>query len=374
MSKRTRNERLHVFYFIHDLAPFGAQHTILHTVRRRDKERLRVTVCSFWGEESLAAELASHDVEVVCLRAKRFFDPLAWLKLLFLLLREYPRVIVTTLPELGVPARVASLLLPRMAVVQVFQNPLSSEPPFWAYLNKMTLWLCDAVVFTSRGNVDGVVAQRPGIKDRTIVIQNSVTLADVPAGDGAALRRELGLTDGENLIGCVGRLTPQKGHDVLIAAAAELRKENVPVVLLFAGDGELQPELKAHARDKGIEKHVLFLGRRTDVARILASLDIYAAPSRWESFNIALGEAMASRRACVGTSIPGHADILEDKVTGLAVPADDPQALKDAIAWLLGHPKEGQRFAAAARERVLTHFTPEIMAMKYNKLFFSLAE
>ncbi|RJO60144.1 glycosyltransferase [candidate division WS5 bacterium] len=363
---------IHIFYFIHDLAPFGAQRVVLNAVKYLDRKRLKVTVCSFWGEETLAPEFVKHGAEVVFLRARRFFDPLAWIKLIFILFRKHPQIIHTTMPELSFPVRLVALLFPRLAVVHSFHNPLSSEPPLWRFLNRITLRMCDAISFTSKGIVDEIALKAPSLKDRFSVIQNGVELTVASTADGTRLREELCVRADEKIICCVGRLEKQKGQDILIEAVTSLVKKGIPVRLVLAGDGEMLPELKEKVRRLGIEEKVIFLGRRNDIALILASLDLYVAPSRWESFNIALGEAMVSGKPCVGTDIPGHSDLLVDKVTGVVVSAENPKVLAEAIVWVFEHQGEAQKMAVAAKEMVQTNFTPEIMAKKYEKLYLDL--
>ncbi|MDO9575954.1 MAG: glycosyltransferase [bacterium] len=368
------NEKVHILYFIHDLAPFGAQRIVLLTVKYLDKKKFRVTVYSFWGEETLAPEFAKYGAEVVFLRARRFFDLFAWIKFVSLLFHKRPQIIHTTLPELSFPARLVALFLPGLCVVHTFQNPLSSEPLHWRFLNKITLRLCDAITFVSHGIADEVTKELLKIKDKVCVIQNAILLQDVHPDNCLKMREDLGITNNEKIIGCIGRLTRQKGQDILIEAIANLVKKRFPVRLVLVGDGELEESLRLKVKSLKLEKEVIFLGRRNDIARILAGLDIYVAPSRWEGFPLALSEAMLSGRPCIGTDIPGHSDLLMDKVTGITVSVEDPQALAEAIIWMFKHPEEARRMAFTAREIVQTNFTPEIMAKKYENLYLHLIQ
>jgi len=93
------------------------------------------------------------------------------------------------------------------------------------------------------------------------------------------------------------------------------------------------------------------------MARILAASDVYAASSRWEGLDIALGEAKLIWRPCAGTSISGHADALKYGVTGVAVPPEHPAALAEGIAWLLNNPAAAERMAALAYEFIMKGFS-----------------
>ncbi|MBI4655553.1 MAG: glycosyltransferase [Elusimicrobia bacterium] len=261
MKKITSDKRIHVFYFIHDLTPFGAQRVALYTVKNLDKNKFSVTICSFWGEETLAAQFLKCEAEVIFLRARRYLDPSAWIRLVRFLFRMRPDIIQTNLPELSFPVRLMSIFLPRMQIIHVFHNPFSSEPIYWRFLNIMTLRLCDAVVFVSKGIIQEVAIKTPWLKSRFFVVQNGVEIDADSVADSYRMRGELGIEADEKAICCVGRLVTQKGQDILIKAVAKLVKEKRRIKLVLAGDGEMLQELKDMALQLGIADKTLFLGR-----------------------------------------------------------------------------------------------------------------
>ncbi|OGS08647.1 MAG: hypothetical protein A2270_02225 [Elusimicrobia bacterium RIFOXYA12_FULL_51_18] len=365
-------KRIHVLYFIHDLAPFGAQHSTLYIVRNLNKRRFRVTVCAFWGERTMAPEFQKCGAEVVFLGAARFLDPGAWIRFACFLFRTKPDIIQTNLSELSFPARLLAIFLPRTRVVHIFRNPLHSEPRYWQFLNIMTFGMCDVIGFSSKGIVGEVVGRAPSHKHRLRVMQNGVELGPVSTDARDELRKEMGVGAEEKLICCVGRLVRQKGQDVLIEAAAILAKEKRSFKIALAGDGERKVALQKMAHDAGLEEKILFLGRRADVSRVLSACDIYAAPSRWEAFNIALGEAMLAGKPCVAADIPGHADLLKNGLTGVAVPAEDAAALARGIAGLLDRPSEAGKMASAAERMVRNEFNVDKMAKNFEKLYIEI--
>ena len=366
-------KKVHILYFLHDLAPFGAQRSTLCRVRGLDKEKFHITVCAFWGEETLAEKFREAGAEVVFLRARRFYDLFAWFRFARLLFKLRPQVVETTVPELGFPARLLCLILPGTKTLHFFHNPLSSEPAPWRFLNKLTLGLCGAVAFSSEGIVDEVRLAVPSVAGKLAVVQNAVDMVPASREEGAALRSELGLSPADKVICCVGRLAFQKGQDYLIRAMPGLIAKNKRAKLLLAGDGETEAELRALAAELGVESAVLFLGRRGDVARVLAASDIYAAPSRWEAFNIALGEAMLAGLPCAASDIAGHMDLVRGGETALAVKAGDVTALEEALHTLLSDAAAAGEMAAAARTRVLQEFSPEQVLPRSEALYLRLA-
>jgi glycosyltransferase involved in cell wall biosynthesis len=158
------------------------------------------------------------------------------------------------------------------------------------------------------------------------------------------VRAGLGLADGRPLVLAVGRLHPQKGYDVLLDAAASWTGERRPLVAI-AGDGPLQEELAARVRAQRLP--VTLLGRRDDVADLLAAADLVVLPSRWEARSLTAQEALRAGTPLVATRTGGLPELLGDGA--LLVPPGDPAALADAVAGLLADPARAAALAAAGR-------------------------
>lgn len=358
-----------LFIFIHDLAPFGAQRVALYTVRGLTPDKFSVTICPFGADQTLAPDFIAAGATIVPLRAGRFLAPAAWLRLAKLLFSLRPDIVQTTLPELSVPVRLLALFIPGLKVLHSVQNPFASEPWYWRALNLLTAPLCAAVAFSSRGLMGHELRECGQLHTRCVAIPNGVEL---PPGQGG-LRSELAIGEEETVVCCSARLTTQKGQDILIRAVAELTQRNKEVRLLLAGDGEDLESLKNLSAELGVARKIIFLGRRADIGRVLAASNIYASASRWESFDIALGEAMLAGLPCIATEIAGHEDLLKDWETGLAVPPWSPEAMASAIEVLLDRPDQAARMAAAAREYVSQEFSPEAMAAKFEELYLEMA-
>ncbi|MFB7867450.1 glycosyltransferase family 4 protein [Streptomyces sp. NPDC056069] len=156
------------------------------------------------------------------------------------------------------------------------------------------------------------------------------------------LRRELA-PGGETIVGYVGRLAPEKRVDLLARAC---RLPGVRVVVV--GDGPSGPGLRDALPG------AVFLGRRTgtDLARIFASLDLFAHTGPYETFCQTVQEAMASGVAVVAPAAGGPLDLVAHRRTGLLVPAGDPDALHDAVAALAAAPALRTAYGAAGRAAV----------------------
>ena len=152
----------------------------------------------------------------------------------------------------------------------------------------------------------------------------------------------------------VGRLSPEKGFDVLIEALATLKREGTPQRLVLVGDGPLRVSLEAAAGKAGITDLVEFAGELTpvEVRTRLAGADLFCLPSFSEGLPISIMEAMAAGVPVVTTSIAGIPELAEAGVTALTVPPARPDALAEALRQLAADPKLRLRLAKAARRRV----------------------
>jgi glycosyltransferase involved in cell wall biosynthesis len=166
------------------------------------------------------------------------------------------------------------------------------------------------------------------------------------------VRAGLGLADGRPLVLAVGRLHPQKGYDVLLDAAATWAEDGwagdgQPPLVAVAGDGPLAAELTARIGSQRLP--VTLLGRRDDVADLLAAADLVVLPSRWEARSLTAQEALRAGTPLVATRAGGLPELLGD--AALLVPPGDAAALAGAVRDLLGDPARAASLVQAGREQ-----------------------
>jgi L-malate glycosyltransferase len=179
-----------------------------------------------------------------------------------------------------------------------------------------------------------------------------------PAADGAPVRLELGLGDAPT-IGCVARMVPNRGHDVLLRAVARLRERMPEVRLVLVGRGEGRPALEGLVHELGLEKTVVFAGYRgPDLPAVLAALDCFVllGVGSEETCRAAL-EAMAVGRPVVAAPLGALPEVVVDGETGWLV-APDPAAVAAALEGVLGDRARGRQLGDAARRRVEALYTP----------------
>ena len=171
--------------------------------------------------------------------------------------------------------------------------------------------------------------------------------------------------DGPPVLGAVGRLSPEKGFDVLIKALAEIPEARLVIV----GDGPERPQLERLADAIGVAQRVEITGWVEDARAHLPGFDLFVMPSRFESFPLAIIEAMLAERAVVATDVGSISEAVIAGHTGALVPPGDPHALAAAILSLLDSPDRRAEMGRHAREIALAQFSADAMARSYEELY-----
>lgn len=245
--------------------------------------------------------------------------------------------------RLAIRGRLPTILQPHAWSFLALGGPMAAASLAW---ERLAVRWTDAVLCCSeaerrRGCVSGIRASWS-------VIPNPVDLDRFPAASDAdrqAARRHLGLGTGP-LVACVGRLSAQKGQDVLLDAWPLVRGEVPTAELVLVGEGPDRHDLERRA-----PAGVHFAGRQEDVRAWLHAADVAAQPSRYEGLSMAVLEAMASARSVVATDVEGMAEALGDEA-GAVVPVGDHRALATEVACRLLDPSRARLEGLAGRARV----------------------
>jgi glycosyltransferase involved in cell wall biosynthesis len=186
--------------------------------------------------------------------------------------------------------------------------------------------------------------------------------------DTAKIKRELGIPGDGFLIGSVGRLTKQKGYDLLLEATSMATKKIPQLYCVIIGDGEDANKLKQQAVDLNIGKNVIFTGMRPDVNNLLHAFDLFVCSSRWEGLSTALMEAMAVEIPILATDIPGNLELLQPGVSAWFVTAEDSGELARGVIKAHQNPEQNKEFARNAFAR-LSKFRIEQIAIIHEQLY-----
>lgn len=176
---------------------------------------------------------------------------------------------------------------------------------------------------------------------------------------------------------CLGRLVPEKGFDLALAAFASVTQRFPHVRLVFASDGPARPILAQQAAELGLTDRVEFLGwvEFEKIPALLNSATMVLMPSRYpEGFGLVALEAALMARPVVATRAGGLSEVVVDGQTGLVVEREDSAALAEAIAHLLERPEMAARMGQDARSRAQALFNWERHVAAFDSLYRQLAK
>jgi glycosyltransferase involved in cell wall biosynthesis len=211
--------------------------------------------------------------------------------------------------------------------------------------------------------------------DRITVIRNGLDLSRfAPRPPGSKFRHELGLPPKAPLVAVISRLSPTKGLEYFLDAAADVAATRADACFLIVGDAAeserpYRQALEAHAARLGLARRVVFTGLRLDVPEILSEVAVSVLPSLSEGLSNVLLESMAAQVPVVATRVGGNAEAVEDGVTGLLVPPRDAPALAGAIHRVLDDGQIAVSFGRAGRQRVAERFSMDAAVRETERLY-----
>jgi len=351
----------------------GGERYLLALATELDRKRFKLSVI-VPDHGPLVERLHALDIETcrVPLNA-RLVSPGAFLALVRALQRLRPIIVQSHGARSNVYTRLAARYAGVPVVLSTVHNSLFDyEVAGWrralyVLAERVTSPLADRIVAVSQAIARDLVERYRIEAARTVVVQNGIDAwAFRPARATAAVRAELRVPAGRRVVVMAGRMTPQKGWDVLLEAAARLGAMRDDIFWLLVGDGPLRPALMRRAGDLGVR--ACFVGARADMADLLGCADVVVLASRSEGLPFTLLEAMALGKPVVATRVGGVPEVVDDGRSGRLVAPEDPTALANAVAAVLDAP-DALAMGAAGRARVEAAFTLDAMVRGVERVY-----
>lgn len=179
------------------------------------------------------------------------------------------------------------------------------------------------------------------------------------------------------IVACIGQLTPAKGQEEFVRAAANITRMRGDIEFLIVGeereeDNPFTAHLARLAASLGIGSKLRFTGRVGRIPELLAAVDIVVVPSWDEGFSLVTIEAMAARRAVLASNVGGLAGIIKDNVTGLLFPSRNVHALTDKLLWLVSDAPLRERLSLQGQRDVYTRFGREQIIEQIESLYIEV--
>jgi len=361
-------------FLLNNLGVGGSERKIVRLANRLKDEGVHVSLVSLNGPYTIEQGIR-RDVPLKKLERRGKFSLRALLLLREIIVRERPSTILAVnLYQALYVALAASLLPYRPRTVALVNTSTFRGHRMMKRLYQAVLGRFDLTVHGSDAQRQFWLKAGQRAPDNSTVIYNGVDSDHFEAtGSFEAakrLRASLGLKPDSFLVGTVGRLAPEKNHEVLLTSLRRLRVARVDAHLVLAGGGPLREQLLRRARDLAIADRVHFIGEIDDVRPVLAALDVFVLPSvAVESFSNAALEAMSMGRPVILSNIGGAREMIQDGVEGYVVSHTELAARLPAIlSALYADKRKRQLMGVAARARAVSCFSVPAMVAGYRGL------
>jgi glycosyltransferase involved in cell wall biosynthesis len=314
-------------------------------------------------------------------------DVQALWSLVQILRRDQPQIVHTHAAKAGTLGRVAALLAfrprsPRPVLVHTFHGHSLTgyfsgrTAGFYRRVERFLARRTDILVAVSPEVRDDLVRLGVAGAERFVVVPLGFDLSGF-LGDldrqsrRAAVRREWGIADGDEVVTLVARLVPIKRVDRFLRIARRLAaRPNARFVVV--GDGELREELRASPDALALGERLVWAGFRRDMPDVCFASDVVMLTSDNEGTPVSLIEAQAAGAPVVSTDVGGVRSAVLDGRTGLLAGADDEAALAEAAAAILDAPDLAGRLATAGRTLASSRYTIERLVDDHDRLYRSL--
>ena len=242
-------------------------------------------------------------------------------------------------------------------------SPIDFSPLFIRIIRFLGNWLPNKILAVSMITKEFLV--KNGLReDKIDVIFGGIDSELFEIEDlSKDIRKELGIESKVKLVGCIGRIIPEKGQKSLLLAIPEVIRECPETFFLIIGeiflkDEEYKKELFEIIKKNRIEDRIRFAGFRKDIGDVIRSLDIVVFPSLVpESFGLSVLEAMALGKPVIASNTGGVGEIIEDGVTGMLIEPNHPEQIADRIIRLFSNKEIYNSIAQRAKEMADKRFS-----------------
>jgi len=361
----------------------GGEHSPLALAEELDRDHFTFEIITLEPNTSTiwtAVENSGCTVHELDTGIPRLKEPVGMLRTIYtyyaMFRRMKPDIVQTQSGFCNQWARLAAIAA-RVPVVIVTVNYDEPAPTWYLgpFLRRLDRWLAkgtDAYVCIASHLMEQQVPT--GFRDRSVIIPQFFDLdrfidgrTDLPAIDAFA-------DPDRPVLGFVGRLEPEKGISIAIAAMRGIVDAVPGARLRIIGTGSLEPDLKNQVAGLGLSGHVEFVGHRTDICDQMAAMDLLLIPSYNEAFGLVVLESIAAGVPLLGSRSGAFPEILEDGKYGTLAEPDAPDAWAEAATNLIADPSPALAKLEKARAEVLGRYTRTASVRQHADLYERLLD
>lgn len=225
------------------------------------------------------------------------------------------------------------------------------------------------IIANSKSTKENVMKNLKGIlnKEKIKLIYNGVEIPE-NIEPGFSLREDYNINESDKILVNVGRLFPEKGHDLLLAGMKKLNRLNQSWKLFIIGEGDERDKIERLISEYELDDQVYLTGFVDNVDEYLAQADLMVHSARIEGFGLVLVEAMATGLPVVAVAASNIPEIVQDGEVGLLAKEENPQDLAEKVNQLLKDDDLRTTYASNARDYVKKNFSIEKMVNQYEEL------
>ncbi|CAN5136034.1 glycosyltransferase family 4 protein [soil metagenome] len=346
----------------------GAQRYVFDLATELSKQGFLVQVlCG--GEGSLVSKLKDSNIQVISIgelqRDISFVRDLkSFIFILKTLERERPDVFHINSSKMGLGALAGRLVGIPKIIFTLHGFPWNENRPSWQKsalkcLTWLTIVLSNKTICVAE-EARTIMKNWPFIQNKLVIIHNGVETFVLEEKNTARAKLVPNLANDTLLVGVASELHYIKGIDVLLRAWAKFKKDHAGELVIL-GSGEEKENLSTLTRSLSIQSSVHFKGHVDNARTLLKAFDIFVLPSRSEAMPYSILEAGYSGLPTIASSVGGIPEIIEDKVSGLLVPAEGEGQLLSALIYLADHIDQRERFGFALHKKIVQGFTLDKM-------------
>lgn len=366
---------INIVHVLHSFGVGGLESVLASLIDNADHEKFSHSICVLSDDLAGLARINSGRPEVDKVKRMLRNDPSLVFRLAMFFRKKRPDIIRTYnwgAIEGVIAARIAGVKKIIHSEHGFDRIDMAGVPRRRIFVRSLLSRYCDRVV-TPAMSIKGWLTGTVGIeKEKVVYIPNGCDTGRFRPGSDPSLRGRLGFSQGDVVMGTVGRLKAIKGHRVLMEAFFRMAHKNLK--LLVVGDGPLRRELMDIADAKGVRGRVCFTGNIPDTAPYYRAMDAFVLPSLSEQAPNALLEAMASGLPIVASGVGDVNGMLDGGKAGVIVKPHDAVELARSIGALLADRKEASLKGRLARQRACDVFNLKKMVRSYEALYIGALE
>lgn len=368
-----------VMFILTTLAYGGAEIQVVNLAIQLRKREFEVHVITLMTPKAFLDVLNSNGIKVTALNINnKFPNPIPILKLIFYIRKWKPTIIHSHMVHPNILIRVIRPFLPKTTLICTAHNIDETGGKKLGKLReiiyRVTDPLCDMTTQVSQAGLQIYIKKKIVKKNKIMYIPNGIDtkLYKPDTQIRYMLRSELGLSNKFVWV-AIGRMEPQKDYINLINAFSEVVKKYKNSILVIIGDGFMRHIIIDLIDKLGLSDHVMLLGIRKDIPKLLNIADGFVMSSSFEGLPLVLLEAAATQIPMVVTDVGGNKEIVQDSKSGYLVPPKNYIALAKKMLILMMQPKEERiKMGIYARNLIERRYDINIIVSKWINLYQKL--